>query len=327
MREALPVPEDHCIFTVAHLRAAVPARLVVEIVPMPELSSLPETPSFVLGAFNLRGRAVPVISLAARLLGEMRPARAADRVIVVEHEGALVGLHSTSVLDVAPIEDAIVEDPLAHAHASRDARFLKGIAKQEEGLLALLDVGNLVALAEEGPTRPAGEATPPEETAILRERALQLAKAPEAEPEGQLEVAILELGGERIAVEARRVREVTRLRRVVPAPGAPPHIIGIMNLRGAVITIIDLRPVLHLSPAGKEPDLAAIVEIDEGAIGIAIEGAAEVMPLRFARSDADHERHPSLPATATLAGTHVSLLDLDQLLASGVLLGPQEVSP
>lgn len=321
------MPEDHCIFAVAQLTAAVPARDVVEIVPMPELSPLPETPSFVLGAFNLRGRGVPVVSLTARLLDEMQPPRAPDRVIVVEHDGALVGLHVTSVHDVTPLPESSIEDPLAHAHSARHARFLRGIAKREDALVALLDVASLVEVPEEGPTRSPREGTPSQDVPILRERARQLAKAPDREPEGQLDAAIVEMGGERIAIDARRVREFTPLRHVTPAPGAPPHILGIMSLRGAVVTIVDLRPVLALPPANKEPTLAAIVETPEGAIGLAIEGASDVAPLRFERREADHERHPHLPATATLAEAHVSLLDLERLLASGVLLGPQEASP
>lgn len=78
---------------------------------------------------------------------------------------------------------------------------------------------------------------------VMDERARALARQPtETTPPGELiELLSFALGQERCAVEACFVRAVTRLGDITPVPGVPAFILGITNLRGNVLTIIDLN--------------------------------------------------------------------------------------
>lgn len=78
---------------------------------------------------------------------------------------------------------------------------------------------------------------------LMDERARALARqAGEGIAAGEmLEVLTFALGREHYAIEARFVREVTRLVEFTPVPSAPEFIVGIINLRGEVLAVVDLR--------------------------------------------------------------------------------------
>ncbi len=100
---------------------------------------------------------------------------------------------------------------------------------------------------------PAGDGQPAHSLApnVLRERARNLARPldhRESSDDG-LPVLLFQLGGEAYAVECRHVREVLRPRGLTPLPGAPPFVLGIVNVRGQILSVADLRPFLGLRPA------------------------------------------------------------------------------
>lgn len=78
--------------------------------------------------------------------------------------------------------------------------------------------------------------------ALLKERAQRLAREPAAEETGErLEVVEFLLGSEHYGIETSFVREVHPLREVTPVPCTPRFVLGIMNLRGEILSIIDIR--------------------------------------------------------------------------------------
>jgi purine-binding chemotaxis protein CheW len=88
------------------------------------------------------------------------------------------------------------------------------------------------------------------ETLILAERARLLARPPAgAEPEQPLALIECGLGPERYGLRLDAVRELAPLDHFAPLPCTPAHVAGMANLRGTVIPVLDLRPVLGLAPA------------------------------------------------------------------------------
>jgi purine-binding chemotaxis protein CheW len=77
---------------------------------------------------------------------------------------------------------------------------------------------------------------------IMEERARALARAPEEKSEAgdRIEVVTFALGGERYAVETRYVREIIRVVQVTPMPAVPDLFIGLTNLRGEILPLVDL---------------------------------------------------------------------------------------
>lgn len=87
---------------------------------------------------------------------------------------------------------------------------------------------------------------------ILRERAKQLAipVLDDTPDEDSIEVLEFLLSGERYAIPMEYVKEVALLREITPLPGTPPFILGIISLRGSIISIVDLRHILGLPSRG-----------------------------------------------------------------------------
>jgi purine-binding chemotaxis protein CheW len=79
------------------------------------------------------------------------------------------------------------------------------------------------------------------------------------------------LGGRPFAVDVTDAREVVVVDTTTPVPGAPPSLIGIMNLRGTVLPVVEARPLLGLPVRGRG-DHALVVADGERRAAIVIEG-------------------------------------------------------
>ena len=94
--------------------------------------------------------------------------------------------------------------------------------------------------------------SPEEERRILKLRAVELAKAPKAAgpKDALLEVVEFELAGERYGFPLEVVDEVCLLRNLTPVPCTPASVAGIINLRGEIRTVLDLKPFFELPAFG-----------------------------------------------------------------------------
>ena len=88
------------------------------------------------------------------------------------------------------------------------------------------------------------------------------------------------LDGETYGINVMQVQEVLRYSEIAPVPGAPPYVLGIINLRGNVVTVIDTRHRFGLAD-GEVTDNTRIViiETDNQVIGIMVDSVAEVVYL------------------------------------------------
>ena len=90
-----------------------------------------------------------------------------------------------------------------------------------------------------------------EKKRILKARAKALAEEPEkAEPGEQIEIVEFVLSSEKYGVESRYVREVCPLKEFASVPCTPPFVLGIMNVRGGILSIIDIRKFFDLPEQG-----------------------------------------------------------------------------
>lgn len=99
------------------------------------------------------------------------------------------------------------------------------------------------------------------------------------------------LGDEKYGINVMQVQEVLRITEIAPVPGAPPYVLGIINLRGNVVTVIDTRNRFGLM--SKETDDSSrivIIETDDHIIGILVDSVAEVVELR----DSEIETAPNV---------------------------------
>ncbi|MHA7878396.1 MAG: chemotaxis protein CheW [Saccharospirillum sp.] len=89
------------------------------------------------------------------------------------------------------------------------------------------------------------------------------------------------LGNESYGINVMQVREVLRYSEIAPVPGAPSYVIGIINLRGNVVTVIDTRERFGLEPSEVTDNTRIVIlESDDQVVGIMVDAVAEVVYLR-----------------------------------------------
>jgi len=124
---------------------------IKEIIGMMPITSVPQTPAFVKGVINLRGKVIPVIDLRLRFgMGEIDYT---DRtcIIVVEIEGVagivLIGSVVDAVSEVLSIKGEDIEDTPTFG-AKLDTEYILGMAKMEGGVKILLDIDQVLSTEE-----------------------------------------------------------------------------------------------------------------------------------------------------------------------------------
>lgn len=114
--------------------------------------------------------------------------------------------------------------------------------------------------------------------------------------ENRVTLGAFRVGDAVYAIDVSQVREVVRWQSVTPLPAAPRLIEGVIDLRGAVVPVVDLGRALGAAPVAPSPSARiAVVELDGLVMGLAVDAAVEVMSV-----DVSALEDP--PALATHAG-------------------------
>jgi purine-binding chemotaxis protein CheW len=121
-------------------------------------------------------------------------------------------------------------------------------------------------------------------------------------------------------INVMQVQEVLRVSEIAPVPGAPDYVLGIINLRGNVVTVIDTRDRLGLS--SKEVDDSTrivIIEADKQVVGILVDSVAEVVDLRMSEVESapnvgNDESSKYIQGVASRDDELLILVDLNKLL-------------
>ncbi len=117
----------------------VPIEQVHEIIRMQQVTRIPRAPAFVEGVINLRGQVIPVVDLRRRFGLPETDGRGTERIVVVELDGSRVGMVVDAVVEVLRVPEGAVVPP-EELLAASEVAFLRGVAKQEETLILLLDL-------------------------------------------------------------------------------------------------------------------------------------------------------------------------------------------
>ena len=125
---------------------------------------------------------------------------------------------------------------------------------------------------------------------------------------------------ETYGINVMQVQEVLRVTEIAPVPGAPDYVLGIINLRGNVVTVIDTRTRFGLPPVEMEDASRIIViESEKQVVGILVDAVAEVVELREDEIDVapnvgteDSSRY--IQGVATREDSLLILVDLNKLL-------------
>lgn len=145
--------------------------------------------------------------------------------------------------------------------------------------------------------------------------------AAEATQDRVVQLVTFRLGGETYGIDVMNVQEVLRISEIAPVPGAPEYVLGIINLRGNVVTVVDTRARFGL-PSSETNDASriVIVESENQVVGILVDSVAEVVELNQSEIDVppnvgneDSARY--VQGVANRESDLLIVIDLDKLLA------------
>ena len=135
-----------------------------------------------------------------------------------------------------------------------------------------------------------------------------------------LQWVTFQLDEETYGINVMQVQEVLRVTEIAPVPGAPDYVLGIINLRGNVVTVIDTRRRFGLMP--KEMDDSTrivIIEAEKQVVGILVDSVAEVVEMRASEIEqapnvGNDESSRYIQGVASRDGELLILVDLNKLL-------------
>jgi len=306
---------------------ALPLDAVHEVVALPaHMSTVPRPEVAVLGVVTLRGRLLPVVSLRT-LIGLPHHdvgAGVRGKVVVVALGAARIGLvadRTREILRIAP--DVIEPAPALLTRGEGDAE-ITAICRLDKGrrLVAVLSPDRLFrsdvvrrVLADhdaDGIAAETGQSTMTEEQFV-----------------------VFRLGGQDYGLPIAAVEEIARRPdHMTRLPKAPKFIDGVINLRGTVVPVIDLRHRFDLAPGELKPaERILVVGIGATRAGFMVD---DVLEIRRVPTDAIH-RAPELSPeqmrligrVANLEGRMILLVDPGELLdrsEAGQLAGLDQAS-
>lgn len=136
-----------------------------------------------------------------------------------------------------------------------------------------------------------------------------------------LQWVTFKLQDETYGINVMQVQEVLRYTEIAPVPGSPDYVMGIINLRGNVVTVIDTRSRFGLPPGDvTDNSRIVIIEAEKQVIGILVDSVAEVVYLKGSEIDTapnvgTDESARFIQGVSNRDGELLILVDLNKLLS------------
>jgi len=172
----------------------------------------------------------------------------------------------------------------------------------------------------------------PEDKAVFRQRADNLRQSIESlnVTNKLIPLAVIGLGNEYFGLNLELVRAFTDISNLTIIPCCPSHIVGNMNLRGEIVTLVDIRNVLNLPPTSVSVgSKAVVVQVDDIVAGLPVDQVLEMVELNSADltplpATLSNLGEPYLRGTAFFREKILKVLDLPKLFTQGRLAVHEE---
>lgn len=293
--------EEFVNFRVAQEDYAIPIAHVQEIVHVPSvINRVPNAPEYVEGLISLRNRILPIVNIRSLYGLEQSDFDERSRIVVVriKHSGQTltVGLAVDAVNEVLRISSDAVA-PVPDMLRTKKTSEITGVCKSKnQSLVYILDPARLFSLEEmiEFTSQNVDSEQEIQST-------VQLDNEEQLDDEEQL--VTFWLDNEEFAASITQVQEIIRVPQVVRVPKAPNYIEGVINIRGAIIPVIDLRKKFELSQYSRdEQSRIVVVNLDGQLTGLIVDSAREVVKISCANIEPVPEMLDTRIDTAFIKG-------------------------
>jgi purine-binding chemotaxis protein CheW len=143
--------------------------------------------------------------------------------------------------------------------------------------------------------------------------------------ESTREVLVFVLGSEEYGVDILKVQEIRGYEKVTPIPSAPDYLKGVVNLRGIIVPVVDLRVKFGVAnPRYDAFTVVVILRLAQRVIGVVVDGVSDVVALSRDEVKAAPQLGTVVDGSfiaglATQGDRMVLLLDIEKLLSTGEL--------
>ncbi|MBP1773708.1 MAG: CheW protein [Holophagaceae bacterium] len=244
---------------------------VEEIVELPPVTKVPDAPDYVLGVICLRDQVMPLVDLSEILSIQQGDAeRKRDMVVLLSFGTARIGVVVDEIQEILRVQDGqTLPPPQTLSEAERE--HLEGILLLPGRMVSLINVLKIITGDDQEKIAAMGQG-------------LGLADTRAQETIPSLELVVFRLGPESYGLRLHEVREIIMVGQITPVPRAPHFVDGVLNLRGEVMPVVDLRTRFGLERV--EPtSISRILITSIGGVftGLVVDAVDEVRPVELNR--------------------------------------------
>lgn len=344
--------KPYLIFRLHNSIYTIPAERVKEIFLLPELIPIVDAPPDIVGLLNFHGQVIPIMHLDLRFGRSLEQCHLSDSIIVIESAGLEIGIIVHQVETVIDIDSQYIQTDLSYGREQGlNDVFVDGVINLDDETIILLNVDNLIRHTEtvealvETENKPNSVAVEAEsvnqtgsfydlycpqatktEKVIFRQRAEKLkVSTKEGEQTELISLAVIRLHGKYFGLNLEIVREFIKISQITFIPCTPNYIIGNMNLRGEILTLVDISQPLSLEVDNTNKSVKAVViEVDDITAGIAVEEVLDVIYLPWAEIKPiplaiEENKAEYLQGITTYLDQPLNIIDLSKLITKDVL--------
>jgi purine-binding chemotaxis protein CheW len=294
------------VFRLAEHEHAVDVRQVKEILINAPVSHVLEAPDFVEGVIKLRGRIVPVIDLRKRLhLPAIQKTRESC-IIVARFNNKTAGFVVDSASELLNIPSGKIEAPTEMVGGIH-TDFIRGLVYLDTRFLVILDLDRVLTTNEQELVDLKLEDEWEDETEGIRRFNLR-------------RIIAFEMDDELYGAYIGEVAEIIEMVPIMPLPNVPAFILGLVNLRGAIVPVIDLRIRFGLAHKGFDINSRIIIlKAEQLIVGIVVDRLWELLridpsafqppPPDVAKIDPEYFKE-----VTSIQGRMLIMLDIHRLL-------------
>ncbi|MCL1893113.1 MAG: chemotaxis protein CheW [Holophagaceae bacterium] len=257
-------------FGLGHENFGLNLEFVEEIVELPPITKVPDAPDYVLGVICIRDKVLPLLDLFQMF--DVEPSEQEghhteeDMVILLTIGNARLGVVVNGIQEIIRVKNKDILPAPQTLKETESAR-LEGVVMRTDRMVSILRVVEILSHEDQQKLANIGQ-----ELGIQALDNLESSSSSE-----EISIIAFQLGHEVFGLELQEVREIIMVGMITPVPRAPSFIQGVLNLRGEIIPVIDLRSRFGLEY--QEPtDLSRIIVTPIGDVftGLIVDAVTEV---------------------------------------------------
>lgn len=258
------------VFRIGEEEFAITISIIKEIIRIPPMTKVPNSPPYIAGLYALRGELISVVD--SRILFGMNSNALNEncRIVIVEISGKSVGLITDKVSEVISIESREIKEPPSSIKEI-DGGVINGmlLLNKEKRVIMILDAAKIIKAGKYN--------------GCIDKQGLQenIINGPIANLIEEEQIIVFSIGTEEYTFSLNDVKEIIRFPEITKVPNTKNYIEGVFSLRNQLLPVINLGKLLNIS--SKQPDeysRVIVVTAGELTYGVVVDKASQVMRVK-----------------------------------------------